>query len=45
MPGTVDGLWGLAFGDGRAGSANELYFTAGFDREEHGLFGRIETMQ
>jgi uncharacterized protein (TIGR03118 family) len=44
-PIAIDGLWGLAFGDGKAGSRNELYFTAGFDGEEHGLFGRLENSQ
>jgi len=38
----IDGLWGLAFGNGRtAGDANALYFAAGPDDETHGLFGSI----
>jgi uncharacterized protein (TIGR03118 family) len=42
-PVTIDGLWGLGFGNGSAsGATNALYFTAGPDDESHGLFGRIE---
>lgn len=42
-PIAIDGLWGLVFGnDEEAGSSRVLYFTAGPDDEEHGLFGRIE---
>lgn len=38
----IEGLWGLAFGNGGdAGRTNWLYFTAGIDSEVHGLFGRI----
>ncbi|HXH26903.1 MAG TPA: TIGR03118 family protein [Candidatus Acidoferrum sp.] len=38
----IDGLWGLAFGnDHLAGKHNELFFTAGFGGEAHGLFGKI----
>ena len=38
----IDGLWGLAFGNGAgAGDANSLYFAAGPDDESHGLFGKI----
>jgi uncharacterized protein (TIGR03118 family) len=38
----IDGLWGLAFGNGStAGDANALYFAAGPDDETHGLFGSI----
>jgi uncharacterized protein (TIGR03118 family) len=38
----IDGLWGLAFGNGgSAGDANALYFTAGPADESHGLFGSI----
>lgn len=37
---SVDGLWGLKFGNGGAGGAlDTLYFTAGLDDESHGLFG------
>lgn len=39
----IDGLWGLAFGNGAAaGPTNTLLFTAGPDDETHGLFGKIE---
>ena len=38
----LEGLWGLAFGNGRdAGEPDDLYFTAGIDDETHGLFGEI----
>jgi uncharacterized protein (TIGR03118 family) len=39
----IDGLWGLAFGDGVAGASTGLYFAAGPDDEMHGLFGVITT--
>ena len=43
-PVTIDGLWGLGFGNGTgSGATNALYFTAGPDDESHGLFGRIES--
>src|SRR5262249_43331594 len=39
----VDGLRGLAFGNGKGGtSKNTLYFTAGVNAGAGGLFGRIE---
>lgn len=39
---TIDGLWGLEFGNGAAaGPATTLYFTAGPGGEQHGLFGSI----
>lgn len=39
----VDGLWGIAFGNGgNAGVMTALFFAAGPDDEAHGLFGRIE---
>ena len=42
-PLTIDGLWGLGFGNGAgSGATNALYFTAGPDDESHGLFGRIQ---
>lgn len=40
----IDGLWALQFGGGpgsASGAANRLYFTAGIDDENHGLFGLI----
>jgi uncharacterized protein (TIGR03118 family) len=41
-PLVIDGLWGLAFGNGKtAGDANSLYYAAGPDHESHGLFGKI----
>ncbi|MDB5365557.1 MAG: motif protein [Rhodospirillales bacterium] len=41
-PLTIDGLWGLSFGNGgAAGQTNQLFFTAGPDGEANGLFGRI----
>jgi uncharacterized protein (TIGR03118 family) len=41
-PVVIEGLWGLAFGNGTtAGDANALYYAAGPDDEAHGLFGRI----
>ncbi|HKQ05402.1 MAG TPA: TIGR03118 family protein [Blastocatellia bacterium] len=42
QPITIDGLWALGFGNGgSAGPTNTLYFTAGIDDEQHGLFGTI----
>jgi uncharacterized protein (TIGR03118 family) len=39
----IDRLWGIAFGNnGTAGPANTLFFAAGPDDEEHGLFGRLD---
>ncbi len=38
-----DGLWGLAFGNGElAGDANTLYYTAGPNDEDDGVFGKVE---
>ena len=38
----ISGLWGLAFGNGHnGGDAYTLYFTAGIDGEQNGLFGSI----
>jgi hypothetical protein len=39
----IDGLWGLAFGNGAAanGPANTLFFSAGSGDEQHGVFGTI----
>ena len=38
----VDGLWGIAFGNGgQAGDPNALYFAAGPADEAHGSFGRV----
>ena len=39
---SINGLWGLAFGNGGlAGNPNTLFFTAGFNDEADGLFGTI----
>ncbi|MEO7010327.1 MAG: TIGR03118 family protein [Caldimonas sp.] len=39
----VDGLWGLAFGNGiNAQPANTLFFAAGPADEAHGVYGRID---
>lgn len=41
----IDGLWGLSFGNGaNAGPTNVLFFTAGPFEEQHGLFGKLETI-
>lgn len=38
----IDGLWGIAFGNGVSlGDANALYFTAGPEVEQDGIFGRL----
>jgi uncharacterized protein (TIGR03118 family) len=38
----IDGLWGLRFGNGgNAGSPNTLFFTAGPNDEQDGLFGSL----
>ena len=38
----IDGLWGLIFGNGHsAGGLDTLFFTAGIDHEQHGLFGSL----
>lgn len=40
---SIDGLWGIGFGNGAAsGPTTTLYFAAGPDGESHGLFGRID---
>lgn len=43
-PIAIDGLWALQFGHGNAnsGDTNDLFFTAGPDDEEGGLFGFLE---
>ena len=41
-PLVIEGLWGIAFGNGgAAGPTNVLYFAAGPGDEAHGLFGSI----
>lgn len=40
---SINGLWGLAFGNGQtAGPTNALFFTAGINDEADGLFGKIQ---
>ena len=42
-PITIDGLWGIAFGNGiNAQPANTLFYAAGPADEEHGVYGRID---
>ena len=41
----IDGLWALVFGNGVAGQpTSTLFFTAGPDDEQHGLYGRIDAV-
>jgi uncharacterized protein (TIGR03118 family) len=41
----IDGLWGLAFGNGLLGqSTGTLFFAAGPDHENHGLYGTIQAV-
>jgi uncharacterized protein (TIGR03118 family) len=43
---SIDGLWGIGFGNGSgSGPTNVLYFAAGPDEESNGLFGKIEFME
>jgi uncharacterized protein (TIGR03118 family) len=39
---SIDGLWGLRFGNGITGSPTDLLFSAGIDDEAHGLLGKIQ---
>jgi uncharacterized protein (TIGR03118 family) len=48
-PITIDGLWGLSFGNGTGGEGiDTLYFNAGIagpgNREDHGLFGSVNAV-
>jgi len=46
QPVVINGLWALAFGnDAAAGPATTLYFTAGIDDEQNGLFGSITAVE
>ena len=46
MPIVIDGLWDIAFGGGTtSGPSNTLFFTAGLDGEQHGLFGTITAVE
>ncbi len=41
---SINGLWGLAFGNGKtAGPTNTLFFTAGINDEANGLFGKFQS--
>ncbi|MEP6851639.1 MAG: TIGR03118 family protein [bacterium] len=40
-PISIDGLWGLSFGNGNAAKSDELLFSAGPNEESHGLLGKI----
>jgi uncharacterized protein (TIGR03118 family) len=41
---SINGLWGIAFGNGAtAGPTNALFFTAGINDEANGLFGKIQS--
>ena len=43
QPIAIDGLWALRFGnDGTAGPSTRLFFTAGPNDEQDGLFGSID---
>lgn len=47
-PIAIDGLWNISFASGSttgSGSATTLYFAAGSDGEQHGLFGNITPIQ
>jgi uncharacterized protein (TIGR03118 family) len=42
-PITINGLWGIDFGNGaNAGERDELFFAAGLNDEANGLFGKIQ---
>lgn len=46
QPLVISGLWGIAFGNGAtAGPATTLYFAAGTDNEQNGLFGTITPVE
>lgn len=40
-PIAIGGLWGLSFGGAAGSTPRTLYFTAGSNHEQHGLFGTI----
>jgi hypothetical protein len=45
-PISIDGLWGIAFASGgTSGSATTLYFAAGLNHEQDGLFGTIAAVE
>ena len=40
----IPGLWAISFGNGvGGGDTSALYFSAGYDRERHGLFGSLRS--
>ena len=42
----IEGLWGMAFGNGLSNQpVNTLFFAAGPDDEEHGLYGRLDVIK
>ncbi len=44
-PIVIDGLWGIAFGNGvNAQPLNTLFYTAGPSDEQHGAYGRIDML-
>ena len=46
IPITLPYLWALMFGNGHEGGESDtLFFTAGLDDEQHGLFGAIQASQ
>lgn len=46
QPLVINGLWGLGFGNGgTAGPATTLFFAAGIDDEQNGLFGTITAVE
>lgn len=45
QPITIDGLWGIAFGNGVLGqSTDTLFYAAGPNREADGIYGRIDAL-
>ena len=45
-PITIPNLWALTFGNGsEGGDAHTLFFAAGYDGDQHGLFGAIQPPQ
>ena len=45
-PEGIEGLWGIAFGPGvRSQPTDTLFFAAGINDEENGLYGRIEPVE
>jgi uncharacterized protein (TIGR03118 family) len=45
QPVTIDGLWGISFGNGvQAQSTDTLFYAAGPNREADGIYGRIDAV-